>query len=376
MKRIAAAIAVATAFLSLVVAPSPGRALDIIDGIAPDPPEVSAAAWILYDETFDRTLGESGAEERRAMASTTKLMTAIVAMERTALDDTVVISETAAGTGEAEIDLVAGEEWTVRQLLTAMMVKSANDAAVAIAEHIGGDVAGFVSIMNAEAAEMGLENTRFANPHGLDAPGHYSSARDLLTLGRRAASDPFLGEMMNTRVATLPADPEGLDRVARTTNELIGTYEGAFGVKTGFTDDAGRVLVAGAERDGRRLYVVVMGSDDHFADAAALLTYGFRSFGMFQLVVAGEEYAEVRRPGGVASAVAVEPVDVFTDIDTAASTELEPGFEDELAVMQVEADGEILGSTALRFPEPDPLPTLRDALSWASRYWNWLWGTD
>ena len=376
MKRIAAAIAVATAFLSLVVAPSPGRALDIIDGIAPDPPEVSAAAWILYDETFDRTLGESGAQERRAMASTTKLMTAIVAMERTALDDTVVISETAAGTGEAEIDLVAGEEWTVRQLLTAMMVKSANDAAVAIAEHIGGDVAGFVSIMNAEAAEMGLENTRFANPHGLDAPGHYSSARDLLTLGRRAASDPFLGEMMNTRVATLPADPEGLDRVARTTNELIGTYEGAFGVKTGFTDDAGRVLVAGAERDGRRLYAVVMGSDDHFADAAALLTYGFRSFGMFQLVVAGEEYAEVRRPGGVASAVAVEPVDVFTDIDTAASTELEPGFEDELAVMQVEADGEILGSTPLRFPEPDPLPTLRDALSWASRYWNWLWGTD
>lgn len=371
-RRMATALAIG---LTLTVA-RPATALDIVDGLAPDPPEVSAAAWILYDETNDRTLGERAADERRAMASTTKLMTAVVAMERAELDDLVPITESAAGTGEAEIDLVAGEEWTVRQLITAMLVRSANDAAVALAEHLGGDVTGFATIMNAEAALMGLDDTRFANPHGLDAPGHYSSARDLLTLGRRAAADPFLAEVMNTRVATLPADPEGLERVARTTNELIGTYEGAFGVKTGFTDDAGRVLVAGAERDGRRLFVVVMGSEDHFADAAALLTYGFRSFGMFQLVVPGEEYAAVRRPGGVAPAVAVEPVDVFTDVDTVASTDLAPGFENDVAVMQVEAGGEILGSTPLRFPEAEPLPTLRDALSWASRYWDWLWGTD
>lgn len=374
MRRVTAAVAATC--LVLVMMPAPVRALDIIDGLAPDPPEVSASSWILYDETFDRVLGEQAADERRAMASTTKLMTALVALERSELDDLVLISESAAGAGEAEIDLVAGEQWTIRQLLTAIIVRSANDAAVAIAEHIGGDVPGFVSLMNAEAAAMGLDDTRFANPHGLDAPGHHSSARDLLALGRRAAADPFLAEVMNTRAATLPADPDGVERIARTTNELIGTYEGAFGVKTGFTDDAGLVLIAGAERDGRRIYAVIMGSTDHFADAAALLTHGFRAFGLFQLVVAGQEYASVRRPGSVSSVVAAEPVDVFTDVDTAAATDLSPGFEEDVAIMQVEAAGEVLGSTPLRVPEAEPLPTLRDALSWASRYWNWLWGTD
>lgn len=374
MTRLGAGVVVAV--FSTLLTPAPVDALDIVDGLAPEPPSVSASAWILYDETHDRVLAEQDADERRAMASTTKLMTALVAMDRTELDEVVAISEEAAGTGEAEIDLFAGEEWTVRELVTAMLVKSANDAAVALAEHVGGDVAGFVSLMNAEAAEMGLDDTRFANPHGLDEPGHYSSARDLLELGRRAVQDPFLAEIINTRVATLPSDPNGTERVARTTNELIGTFEGAFGVKTGFTDDAGRVLVAGAEREGRRIFAVVMGSEDHFADAAALLSYGFRSFGMFQLVAAGEEYAEVRRPGGVASAVATSPLDVFTDADTASATDLNPTFRDDGAVLEVAAGGEILGTTTLEIPAAEPLPTLRDALSWASRYWNWLWGTD
>lgn len=362
--------------LALMVGAIPAGALDLVEGLAPEPPVVTADAWIIYDETFDTTLAESDAENRRAMASTTKLMTALVVMDRASLDDSVLISENAAATGEAEIDLIAGEEWTVRELVTAMLVRSANDAAVALAEHVGGDVDGFVVLMNGKAAQLGLDDTRFANPHGLDAPGHYSSARDLLDMGRAAAADPFLADVMNTRVATLPADPDGNERVARTTNDLIGTYEGAFGVKTGFTDDAGLVLIAAAERDGRRLYAVVMGSEDHFADAAALLSYGFRSFGIFALVEAGEQYAEVRRPGGSAPAVATEPVELFTDVDTASETSLNPGFDDGEAIVEVEAGGEVVGTAALRIPDPEPLPTLRDALSWASRYWDWLWGTD
>lgn len=372
MKRSATLMA-AAAIVALSVAPA--SALDIIDGLVPDPPPVGAAAWILYDETFDRPLAEHNADQRRAMASTTKLMTALVALERAELDDIVIISGVASDVGEAEIDLIAGEEWSVRQLLTAMLVRSANDAAVALAEHVGGDLPGFVTLMNAEAAEMGLDDTRFANPHGLDAPGHYSTARDLLVLGQRAAADEFLATVINTRVATLPADPDGNIRTARTTNELISTYEGAFGVKTGFTDDAGRVLIAGAERDGRRLFAVVLGSEDHFADSAALLTYGFRSFGLYQLIVPGTEYATVRRPGGEVPAVASEPVEVFTDSDTAAALELSPGFADEGAVVAAEAGGTVLGSTTLRFPDPDPLPGFREALSWASRYWDWVWGT-
>ena len=148
----------------------------------PQPPSVTAQSWILYDETFDQVLGELDPDDQRPMASTTKMMTAIVVLENTALTDRVTISTNAAEAGESEIGLYAGESMTVDDLLYALLLQSANDGAVALAEHVGGSVASFVRMMNDKAADLGLENTRFANPHGLDAPGHYSSARDLLTI--------------------------------------------------------------------------------------------------------------------------------------------------------------------------------------------------
>ncbi len=139
-----------------------------------DAPELSAVSWIVYDDTNDVVLTEHLADQEQPMASVTKLMTALVVVDNAAINEFVLISPTAAATGEAEIGVVPGELWTVHDLLAAIMVRSGNDAAVALAEHVGGSVAGFAAMMNAKAAELGLEHSHFVNPHGLDAEGHYS----------------------------------------------------------------------------------------------------------------------------------------------------------------------------------------------------------
>jgi D-alanyl-D-alanine carboxypeptidase len=175
-----------------------------------------------------------------------------------------------------------------------MIVRSANDAAIAVAEAIGGDVETFVGLMNARAAELGLTRTTFVNPHGLDAEGHLSTARDLLRLGLAAMANPEYRRAAVEAEVTLPPAPDATPRVAAATNDLIGTYEGAVGVKTGFTFQAGLVLVAAAERDGRVIYAVVMGSEGpgaHFADAAALLDYGFEGHELVR-AVAGETVSD------------------------------------------------------------------------------------
>lgn len=306
------------------------------------PPDVTASSWILFDDTYGKVLADHNADTPRPMASTTKIMTALLALERGNLDDPVLISQSAADVGEAEIGLEAGEVWTLRQLLTAMLVRSANDAAEAVAEYIGGTQAHFVELMNQRARELGLRQTSFANPHGLDAPGHFTTARELLELTLVAMQNPVFAELVHTRTAVLPPAPDGTERVAQTTNELLGSYPGAFGVKTGFTNLAGLVLVAGAQRDGRRLYTVVMGSKDHFGDAAALLDYGFDQYEVVRAVSAGAVY--------VTRMATEEPTSVAI---AAAPT------------------GNV--STTQNRTSPKP-PSMSDALLWMKRYWTWLTG--
>ena len=267
-------LAAVTTMAAPVAATPPPLGIGVVE-----PPLVGAEAWLLYDETADVILASHNTAERRPMASVTKLMTAIVALERTSLDDAVTVSTRAANTGEAGIELVAGEVWSMRELLHAMMVRSGNDAAVAVAEHAGGSVEAFVALMNAKAVELGLADTSFENPHGLDAEDHYTTALDLLELGRVAVADPVIERMVRTRVVKFRPDPTGALRRAVNTNRLLGNYPGVTGVKTGFTNDAGRVLVSMAERGDRRLFAVVMGAEDHFDDSRALLEYGFRTMG-------------------------------------------------------------------------------------------------
>lgn len=274
--------------IAAVVPPRP------IERMPPVPrPGLTASAWILYDETNDLVLARSGEAEPRPMASTTKIMTGLLAIESGRLGDMVTVSQRAADVGESEIGLVAGERLPMGSLVHTILIRSANDAAVAVAEHLGGSVEGFVAMMNDRAEELGLAETSFTNPHGLDAEAHHSSPRDLLTLGRVAMAVPEFAEIVGTTRYRMANAPDGTARIAEATNALLSTYRGMFGVKTGFTLQAGLVLVGGAEREGRRLYVVVMGSDGpgaHFADAAALLDHGFEDLRIVDTITRGSPF--------------------------------------------------------------------------------------
>ena len=238
----------------------------------PEPPDLAAPAWLVYDVDTEITLAAHNPDLRLPMASTTKLMTALLAIERGDLDDVVTVSYDAAiYRAPSGFGLATGEEWTLHDLLTALMVRSANDAAMAIGEHLGGTVDGFVAMMNARAAELGLEDTSFANPSGLDAPGHYSTANDLLALARVALDQPLIARLAQTKVVKFRDDPWGNARWGTNTNALLGSYPGVIGVKTGSTPNANMVLVALAERSGRRIITVVLGSEDSFADTRDLL---------------------------------------------------------------------------------------------------------
>ena len=346
--------------------------LPIYGAFAGAPPEVTAEAWILYDDTFQRVLAEQNPDERRAMASTTKIMTSLVTLESGDLDQSVIVSARAAEIGEAEAGLVEGETWTVRDLLTAMLVRSANDAAVAVAEGVAGSVEGFVALMNTKARDLGLEHTQFVNPHGLDASGHFTSARDLLTMARTAMEKPLFATLVRTQTARLPNAPDGTVRIVHNTNLLLGLYPGAIGVKTGYTGSAGLVLVAAAENSGRRLYAVVMGSTDSFGDAAALLDYGTSQFGVIDVIMEGVTYAQRRSSGTTADMAATSSVKTFAAKEEPVT--LRTGFERAIPVVTASIGGRNVGETTLVGADAPGLPTLKDALAWAGRYWSWLWG--
>lgn len=256
-------------------------------GSAPPLPTVTAPAWILYDATLGTTLAASGHRELRAPASITKVMTVLLALERGNQSDMVSISPRAAATGEREIGLWAGERVSLGSLVRAAMVHSANDAATAIAEHIGGSVEGFADMMNERARQLGMIRTNFVNPHGLDATGHVTTAEDMLRLGLEAMSRQDFKDIAASTILVFPDAPDGTRRRGTGTNLMLDTYSGTTGVKTGFTNRALLTFIASAERDGRELFAVVLGSVGqraHFADARALFDHGFIGLGNYGLL--------------------------------------------------------------------------------------------
>jgi serine-type D-Ala-D-Ala carboxypeptidase (penicillin-binding protein 5/6) len=250
------------------------------------PPRVSAASAVLVDLDSGEVLYERAAGRRRPIASTTKIMTALLVLESATPFDEVIASDEAASQEGAELGLEPGERIPVRELLYALMLQSANDAAVSLAEHVGGSVEAFVEQMNERARTLGLADTRFASPNGLDDSG-YSTARDLAAVTVVAFGSSTFGETVGARFRTIPA-PEGPARRIQNRNALLWLYPGAIGVKTGYTAAAGFCLVAAAERDGLRLGTVVLGSPrEPFSDAAALLNYGFAAYELQTVVRAG-----------------------------------------------------------------------------------------
>ncbi len=277
---------VAAVVLSLSLGPALTPPAIVADVPAPEFPEITAKAWLLYDADSGVTIAEHNAHEARPMASVTKIMTSLVVVENAALDESVRVSARAEAVGEAEIGLFVGELWSVADLLAAVMVRSGNDAAMALAEHVGGTVEGFAEMMNAKAEALGLEDTHFVNPHGLDSKEHYTTASDLRIMAEAAMRHPYLSRMMRTLEVEFKPNPRGVTRVANTTNKLLGVYPGVIGVKTGFTSKAGRVLVSAHEHNGRTLIAVVMGSADHFADTRELLDYGSQVWSLRDRLVA------------------------------------------------------------------------------------------
>ncbi len=234
-------------------------------------PQEQARAALLLDVSTGRVLYEKNAGERVAPASTTKMMTALLALERGNLTDMVTVeADDLAVTSAA--GLWAGQTLTLEDMLHALLLPSDNAAAVAIARHVGGSEAAFVAMMNARAAEWGLADTHFVNPHGLDDPAHYSSARDLAQIALRGLTEPTFARIVSTRERVVGG------RTLVNLNELLGSYPGAEGVKTGTTDEAGQCLISAAGRADGRVLAVVMGSDDRFRDSRALLDYYFASY--------------------------------------------------------------------------------------------------
>lgn len=253
-----------------------------------DPPALTAAGAVLWDPADDRVLFGVAETTPRPMASTTKIMTVLLALEAGTIGDTVTVSPTAAAVGEASLGLQPGQRIPMESLVAGLILRSGNDAAVALAEHVAGSESAFVAAMNVRAVELGLAGTRFLNPHGLtNDADHRAAPLDLARLAHEAMAHEVFARYAGAASATVPGLPPMENR-----NELLGTYPWATGVKTGFTRLAGDSLVASAERDGRVLYAVVLDSDDRFGEAAALLDHGFTAF---RRVVPAAEGAEITR---------------------------------------------------------------------------------
>jgi D-alanyl-D-alanine carboxypeptidase (penicillin-binding protein 5/6) len=342
-----------------------------------DPPELRADAAVLADLDTGRLLFNMAGNERRPIASLTKIMTALLVFEETAPRDVVTVSEEAAApriAGISSLGLTAGERIRANELLYALLLQSANDAAVALAEHVDGTVEGFVERMNARAEELGMTRTSFASPNGLDDVG-YSSARDLIRLTRAAFGTPGFSSVVASRthvVQSLDAEP----RTVQNRNVLLWLYPGAIGVKTGFTTPAGFCVVAVAERDGVRLLAVVLGAPgEPFSDAAALLNYGFVSFEDRSLLEAGEGLGTVRiggRPVTVASGGSIQAL-VPVQAEIARTLVLDervafpPARGEEIGEVRITAGDRPVGEVPLVVVGLPPPPQLRDDGPWWAR---------
>ena len=253
---------------------------------------VSAQKAILWDAGADRVLYEKDADSRSLIASTTKIMTALIVCEQCNVLDRMRIPKEAVGIEGSSMYLREGEVLTVQELLYGLMLRSGNDAAVALAIYCGGTVEGFVALMNDKAHRLGLSGTHFANPNGLDHPQHYSTARDLAVLAEYAMENPIFAQTVSTKQVRLG------ERLLTNHNKLLWRVEGADGVKTGYTKAAGRILVSSAVRDGRRLICVTINDGNDWADHAALLEEGFSRYTLRQILSAGDPVGSVEVAGG------------------------------------------------------------------------------
>jgi len=242
-------------------------------------PVLNARAAVIYDRKTKEIIWGKNENEKKAMASTTKIMTAIVVLEKGNLSDVVTISKKAANTGGSRLKINTNDKISVLDLLYGLMLRSGNDAAVALAEYVGGSIEGFAELMNKKATEIGLKNTHFVTPHGLDNIEHYTTAYELAVLTDYAMQNEKFSKIVNTKNTTISIN--GVARNIYNTNELLGTLNGVNGVKTGFTNNAGRCLVTSCTRKGNQIITVVLGCDTkkyRTSDSIKLIEYAFKNY--------------------------------------------------------------------------------------------------
>ena len=325
-------------------------------------PGVAARAWALVDLESGEYLAGADSSEKLPIASTTKIMEALVVLEKADLDEEVAVPEDAAAYATpaySNVGLLPGDTLSVRELLMAALISSGDDAAYALAEHVGGEagVDHFVAQMNAEAKALGLKNTHFENPVGLDERGHYSSARDLAMMAHAAMQNPRFREMVSTEYATIYTPYREIPLAS--TNELLFSYGPATGIKTGTTPAAGESLVSSASIGDESYVCVILDSkEERFAASVWALRYGFAAYDRKNLVVRGERYAVTNAPyrrdetvnlvakGSVPGLVDASP-DVERDVDLVEDL---PDFAragTRLGRVVVRVDGRRVGETPL-----------------------------
>ena len=254
---------------------------------------VSARSAVLMDSATGRILYEKACDRKSLIASTTKIMTALIICEHCNVLDRVKIPKEAVGIEGSSIYLREGEILTVQELLYGLMLHSGNDAAVALAIYCGGTIEGFAELMNDKARALGLSQTHFSNPSGLDAQDHYSTARDLAILASYAMENPIFSKIVATKSVKIG------ERCLRNHNKLLWQLEGAEGVKTGYTKAAGRILVSSVNRQGRRLVVVTIAAPDDWNDHCVLMEQGFSQFRIRQIIEEGAVLGTLEIAGGM-----------------------------------------------------------------------------
>ncbi|MGI6684850.1 MAG: D-alanyl-D-alanine carboxypeptidase family protein [Bacillota bacterium] len=268
-------------------------------------PEITAKSAILIDATSGRVLYEKNAHERLPQASTTKITTALVALENADLTKKIKIPHDFLNPGESSIYLEPGEVHSLEDLMYSLLLKSANDAADAIAIGIAGSLDKFISMMNKRVADLGLKNTHYVNSHGLHHEDHYSTAYDLAMIAKEALKNQEFRKMIVTNRHTLPWAGNEYQRVVYNGNKLLGKYEGADGVKTGYTRQAGSCLVGSATRNGMQLIAVVLNCNSMYDELSSLLDYGFENYQMKDFFKKNQPVKELAIDGGKSEKVKI-----------------------------------------------------------------------
>ena len=346
---------------------------------ASEPIPVSAKGAVLIDGDSGRVLFGLNENEMLPMASTTKVMTTLIALENAGLDETVTAGKNATGVPGTSLYLSEGESLSMEHMLYGLMLRSGNDAAVAVAEHVAGSVPAFAALMNAKAAELDAD-AHFVNPHGLDADGHAISALGLARVMRAAMKNPAFRIITGTSRKVIPWVGNEYSRVLENKNRLLKTYEGATGGKTGYTGKAGRCLVFSAEKNGLSLIGVVLNCPTWFDTAAAMLDYGFENFRVERQAVDGAVVSSVPVDGGMLDEVAVAadarlsaavPVGSRTEtlINLPRSISAPVRAGEPLGTMQLVSDGVVVAQCDLRAASDVEARTLRQALIRLFRRW-------